>query len=228
MKTKTLKQILAIIALATTLLITNAGISNAALQANPNTQYTKSTAPETWMSEFRKMESAGGAMGLSETLNSDLTASNNNSNGIDVHMMKTTEYGAIAILSASGYGNSSNSQAITTTTGNATGIILNTSYWEWNAGGLEDSIFSGTNSKYYDSYTSSQTSARVGDSLGTKSTTNPGCSGWHSATKADWVQSALPYFLRTSGGIFSFFNNIYHGGNWNYYCRGVAVCGEGM
>ena len=58
---------------------------NAALQANPNTQYTKTGSPTTWMSAFRTMEQAGGSMGLAETFNADLTSKE--SNNIDVHMM---------------------------------------------------------------------------------------------------------------------------------------------
>ncbi len=98
--------------------------TQAALQANTGTQYTKTGTPGNWMTWFRQMEQAGQAMGLSETLNSDLTSTT--SNGIDVHMMRSTEYGAMAILSMSGYGNSSNAQVITTTSGNNTGVILNT------------------------------------------------------------------------------------------------------
>ena len=224
MKRKTLKQILATTLLTSVLLITNAGVSQAALQANPNTQYKKTDTPVNWMNNFRKMEQSGGVMGLSETLKADLTASST-SNNIDVHMIKTTEYGAVAILSASGYGNSSNDKAITTTTGNATGVMLNTANWEWTAGGLSGSIFSGVNSRYYDAYTSSNASAKIGDALGTASMTNPGCAGWHSASNSDWVNSNYPYFGRGDGGIFSFSRGSASG---NYYCRGVVVCGAGL
>ena len=226
MKTKTLKQILATTILATTILVTNAGISKAALQANQNTQYTKKDVPVNWMKAFRQMETAGGAMGLNETLNDeDLTASSE-SNGIDVHMMRTTEYGAIAILSASGYGNSSNNKVITTTTGNSTGVMLNVNdgFWEYTAGGLNGSIFSGVNSRYFDTYTGNQTSARIGDALGNTSTTNPGCTGWHSAAKSGWVDGSFHYFVRGGGGIFSYSN----GGRSSYVCRGVAVVGSGL
>lgn len=229
MKTKKLlKQTLTIIATTLILLILNIGESKAALQANQNTQYTKSDKPTNWMSNFRKMETAGGAMGLSETLSSDLTASSD-SNGIDVHMMKTTEYGAVAILSASGYGNPSNARTITTTTGNNTGVILNTNNkWEWTAGGF-GSIFSGTNSRYFDTYSTSGASARVGDALGNASTTNNGCAGWHSAAHSIWVNGTYPYFGRGYEGIFSFDRDLaYYGGNGNAYCRGVAVCGAGL
>lgn len=222
MKRKVLKQILATTLLATTLLITNAGISNAALQANPNTQCTKSDSPVYWMNAFREMETVGGAMGLNETLNDDLTASSA-SNGIDVHMMRTTEYGAIAILSASGYGNPSNERAITTTTGNSTGVILDTTEnWEWTAGGRA-SIFSGVNSRYFDTYTD-KTSARIGDALGDATTTNPGCAGWHSPDSLEWFVSDS-YSLRGYHGIFSFRPNKADGSTW---CRGVAVCGTGL
>lgn len=225
MKTKTLKQILATTLLVTTLLITNAGISKAALQANTNTQYTKPDTAENWITAFRQMETAGGAMGLSETLNSDLTASSS-SNGIDVHMMRTTEYGAIAILSASGYGNPSNAQAITTTTGNSTGVILNTDNREWTAGGISGLIFSGTNSRYFDTYTTSNTSAKIGDALGTATTTNPGCAGWHSAPNSYWDGRSSYYFYRGGRGIFSF--NDFNGSYTHCFCRGVAVCGQGL
>ena len=217
------KQIIAIILMILILLIINTGKVNAALQANPNTQYKKEDTPANWMTNFRKMENAGGAMGLSETLNADLTSAE--SNNIDVHMMKSTEYGAIAILSASGYGNPSNATAITTTTGNNTGIMLNTGNWEWVAGGLSGSIFSGVNSRYVNKYTAAKTSAKIGDALGEASVTNPGCAGWHKASYSNWVTSSYPYFNRGSGGIFSFNNN--NAGN-KYYSRGVAVCGAGL
>ena len=200
---------------------------NATLQANPNTHYVKTNTKSTekWMSGFRQMEEKDGGMGLSETLNEDLTASSK-SNNIDVHMMRSTEYGAIAILSASGYGNSQTLQASTikTTTGNKTGIYFSGSNWEWVAGGLENGIFSGTNKKYYDTYKNGdRSSARVGDALG--ETTNNGCQGWHSASGSNWVGSSYPYFKRGSGGLFSFVNYYASGTSWG---RGVAVCGQGL
>ena len=198
----------------------------ASLQANPNTHNKKADGPTNWMSNIRSMEKSGEAMGLSETLNSDLTASSD-SNGIDVHMMKSTEYGAIAILSASGYGNPQKLQNSTekTTTGNKTGVYFSGANWEWVAGGLQGSIFGGVNSKYYDSYTGAQASAKVGDALGTSDTTNPGCAGWHSASSTDWVDGSYSYFIRDGGGLFSFNSN---GSNRSWLARGVAVCGAGL
>ena len=139
--------------------------------------------------------------------------------------MKSTEYGAIAILSASGYGNPEKIPTSWegTTTGNNTGILVNSSQRQWVAGTA--SALSGVDARYYDLYTDSNTSAKVGDALGTASTTNPGCAGWHSASNSTWVWSSNPYFLRGSSGMFSF-------GNFNAsatsYARGVVVCGVGL
>ena len=199
---------------------------NATLQANSDTHYNYNNqkTPLDWMSGFRKMEEKGGGMGLSETLSGDLT-STSGSNSIDVHMMRATEYGAIAILSASGYGNSQTLQASTikTTTGNKTGIYFSGSNWEFVAGGLENTIFFGTNKKYYDTYTTDRSSARVGDALGER--TNNGCQWWHLASTSNWVYSSRPYFLRGGNGLFSLYYNYADGTAWG---RGVAVCGQGL
>lgn len=198
---------------------------NATLQANPTTHYVKTNikSAEKWMSGFRQMEEKDGGMGLSETLNEDLTASSK-SNNIDVHMMRATEYGAIAILSASGYGNPSNNKTLTTTTGNKTGIYFSGSNWEFVAGGLENNIFSGKNKKYYDTYKNGdRSSARVGDALG--ETTNNGCQGWHLASDSYWVYSSSPYFIRGGNGLFSFYSYDASSTVWG---RGVAVCGQGL
>ena len=224
MKEKTKLKLLSAIIMLTAMTVMPVGRVKAALQANPNTQYTKAAGATSWMTWFRQMEEPGGAMGLNETLKDDLTSES--SNGIDVHMMRTTEYGAIAILSASGYGNPSNDRAITSTTGNETGVMVNTNQWEWNAGGLQGSIFSGVNSRYFDTYTGERESARVGDALGSSTTTNQGTAGWHSASSSSWVDGSYPYFVRGGkGGIFSFS----YGGDWgSYYARGVVVCGAGL
>ena len=226
MKEKTKQKMLAFILVVAFAILMPFSNVKASLQANPNTHNTKGDYATNWMSNIRSMEKSGEAMGLSETLNSDLTASSD-SNGIDVHMMKSTEYGAIAILSASGYGNPQKLQNSTekTTTGNKTGVYFSGANWEWVAGGLQGSIFGGVNSKYYDSYTGAQASAKVGDALGTSGTTNPGCAGWHSASYAGWVNGSSPYFKRDNGGLFSFNND---GANGSYLARGVAVCGAGL
>ena len=222
---KKTKLILATLTIMFVALLCSTVEAQAALQANSDTHYNSNNkkTPLDWMSGFRQMEEKGGGMGLSETLSGDLT-STSGSNSIDVHMMRATEYGAIAILSASGYGNPSNDKVITTTTGNKTGIYFSGSSWEWVAGGVENNIFSGTNKKYYDTYKAGdRSSARVGDALG--ETTNNGCQGWHSASNSIWVASSGPYFIRGYVGLFSFSNGSASFTSWG---RGVAVVGAGL
>ena len=211
-----------IIMLATILL--NTMEVQATLQANPNTHYKKDDILKSWITNFRKMEETGGAMGLSETLNADLTPSSG-SNNIDVHMMRATEYGAIAILSASGYGNSKTLQnsEIKTTTGNKTGVYFSGQNMEYTAGVFGKTEVAAINEKYYDSYTNSKSSAKVGDALGEKS--NNGCNGWHKARYSNWVGASEFCFARGDGGIFSVDS---HSNDYTYKARGVAVCGEGL
>ena len=221
------KKMLAFILIVAFAILMPFGNVKAALQANPTTHYNSNNqkAPTYWMTQIRNMEKGGEAMGLSETLNSDLTASSA-SNGIDVHMMRSTEYGAIAILGASGYGSSSKlNNSMQTTTGNKTGVYFSGENNEWVAGGLKDSIFSGVNAKYYDAYTSSNSSAKIGDALGNKTTTNPGCAHWHGASHDDWVNGSSPYFRRGSNGLFNF---SYDGASATCWGRGVAVVGAGL
>lgn len=219
------KSLTLIIGLALMLILTNGLEAKAALQANKNTQYKKTDTIGNWIEAFRQMETVGEAMGLKETLGTNLTATSE-SNNIDVHMMKSTEYGAIAILSASGYGNPSNSKAITSTTGNNTGMILKTTYDEFVAAGWRR--MSGVNTKYFDVYPNGDTSAKRGDALGTSTTENPGAAGWHSATTEYFINNKGEgeYLVRGNGGIFSFSN--YNTTSISAYSRGVAVCGVGL
>ena len=221
------------------------GESKAALQANPNTHYKKIDSFSNFINNIRKMEESNGTMGLKETFNEDLTSSSG-SNGIDVHMERSTEYGAVAILSASGYGNANTLQnsEIKTTTGNKSGVYFSGQNYEYVAGGMESALTDkiiNANKKYYDIYTASISSAKMGDALGNSSTTNPGCAGWHSSKISSWVWDYYStlynygpiYFCRGgNGGIFSYnysyyFSNGSHGSNSNY-SRGVAVVGEGF
>ena len=184
---KTKKIFLSIILMTMIMILLSGGISQAALQANPNTHGKKTLNLSSWISQIRQMEAADGAMGLAETIGSNLTGAE--SNGIDVHMMKTTEYGAMAILSASGYGNPSNEAAITSTTGNNTGVMIDTTQWEWTAGSAGAGIPSGADARYYDLYTTETTSVKVGDALGSETAINPGCATWHGARYSDWVNA---------------------------------------
>lgn len=98
-------------------------VNAAALQSNTNAPTEK--AKDTWATEIRKMESLNGTLGLKETQNSNLTpTTESGSNNIDIHMQKNTEYGAMALLSASIYGKQDKVNNKETTTGNKTGVYL--------------------------------------------------------------------------------------------------------
>ena len=173
--TKKLKQVLVTSTLLLGMLSLSGSASQAALQANSTTHATGKTATgASWIQSIREMEASGQTMGLNETINANLTPTS--SNNIDVHMMRTTEYGAMAILSASGFGWSGKlaDAPVKSTTGNVTGVYVPGNRYEWTAG-VNNASTVGKDARYYDLYTGSQTSAKVGDALGLDTyTTNPG------------------------------------------------------
>ena len=201
--------------------------SKAALQANMTTHNAKGTKTGAkWIEQIRQMETAGQTMGLNETLNTDLSPKT--SNNIDVHMMRTTEYGAVAILSASGFGNPKklSEVSIKSSTGNVTGVYMG-NRWEGTAGVCSASTVR-KNARYYDLYTTSNTSAKVGDALGTDSTPNKGCADWHGASNARWLNNTAYGFIRGYNGVFSFDGYSHYWGKDNFCGRGVAVVGTGL
>lgn len=208
--------------------------SNAALQSNGGTATSKKI--DDWMINIRNMESTGGTLGLDATIGSDLLDTST-LNNLDIHMEKNTEYGAMAILSASSYGNPNIIADSDTTTGNKTGVVIKLNS-EWVAAGAitSASIYSSANSRYKDNYSISYV-AKYGDSI--KET-----EGWHGTTSGNnWLitdrASALARSLST--GIFSYNGNgdFYvgaYGGHstGSYYylrsypSRAVVVVGEGI
>lgn len=237
MKKKIKFYVMLIIGISSILLLIG-GKSQATLQSNPNTQYKMVKQKEAWIGSIREMENVNEAMGLSEERNASLTSTK--SNNIDVHFMKSTEYGAIAILSASGYGNSSNEKVITSTTGNNTGMILDTNVYEYVSGFV--AAVEGVEERYYNVYGD----VKVGDAMNT-------CAGWHSASSSRGVTQSAHIsgrLVRGYGGIFSYDGMVSYStsayadssavfllnglpsnrlrANHLAFGRGVAVCGEGL
>lgn len=208
-----------------TFVILNTENSKAVLQANGNesTKYNLSD----WMLNVRKMEEVGGAMGLTETLNSDLTSST--SNNIDVHMEKNTEYGALVILSASSYGNSNKINSGETTTGNATGVVMNIGS-EWVVASVSSSKatnFLASAARYKNVYDESYV-VKKGDAI--KETYR-----WHGSENSYWLDSVYAGLIRNySGGIFSYWGNAGYDGSQaagyakKYSTRAVVVSGKGL
>ena len=188
------------------------------------------------MINVRQMEQLGGAMGLTETLNDNLTSSSD-SNNIDVHMQKNTEYGALAILSASSYGNPNKVEDGETTTGNATGVVMNLN-GEWVAGGA--TLSSAKNyynavQRYKNIYEGTYV-AKSGDAI--QETYE-----WHNASiAAKWAGDLFEYYagiVRSwEGSIFSYSAYTVNTGpsgmqgiamySNKHYTRAVVVSGQGL
>ena len=182
------------------------------------------------------MESLGGTLGLIETQNADLT-SNSGSNNLDIHMHKNTEYGAMALLSASSYGNPSKIEDGGTTTGNETGVKI-TSNYEWTAAQHIDYYEKTSyNDRYINYYQASgKNESKRGDAfLETK--------GWHGSTYVYAINGGSGAILRK--GIFGFHNQVrkqvgdgFGGKKWvndsegsiatKYTSRAVIINGEGI
>lgn len=106
--------------------------TKAVLESKAGTYSTKTR--DQWLTSIRKMESLNGTLGLEEVQDGDLTPTDESGqNGLDIHMQKNTEYGAMAILSASGYGRTTKIGNGETTTGNESGVVIPYNN-EWTAG----------------------------------------------------------------------------------------------
>ena len=156
--------------------------AQAALQSNGGTPAVKNIGD--WMLQVRNMQSLGGTLGRTDTINT--TNLTSNATDLDIHMEKNTEYGAMAILSASSYGNPGKIENGQTTTGNETGVVINLNK-EWVvAGNLIDlDIFKNANGRYKNSYTDKY-SAKAGDAI-------TETKGWHGSTSSVWISTATGY-----------------------------------
>ena len=174
----------------------------AALQSNGGTPAVYNV--NTWIGAIRYMQALGGTLGRTDTINANLTSS---SKELDIHMLKNTEYGAIAILSASAYGNPNPIASGQTTTGNSTGIQMNLNK-EWVSGGtssLDVENFKNASNRYKNIYTTSFVS-KTGDAI-------VETAGWHTSNNPSiWFDTRLD----ASGLLRAFSDSIF-----TYYCRGI-------
>ena len=221
------KVAIVIISIFVLTLIYGTTLSKAALQANGNTATTQTI--DNWVLNIRNMEATGGTLGLSETINGTTLLSATASNNLDIHMEKNTEYGAVAILSASSYGNQSKIEDNQTTTGNKSGIYMRIGE------GVADIVsagqvtcatrYVGMNARYKDNYTTSYV-AKAGDAI-------TETAGWGSGAQT-WLNN---YYVSSvlrrgfSGSVFGYYGyNDYGGNNANYGVaypsRACVVVGE--
>lgn len=219
--------------------------THAALQANGSGASQKTI--NDWLSSVREMEAQGGTLGLTGSSSLTEVAGSDgkvaNSNNLDIHMEKNTEYGAMAILSASNYGKSTpvheTANGLQTTTGNKSGVYI-TLNKEWvsavpeNLGtgnaGLPIENFKKAVGKYKNIYPLGYV-AKAGDAITeTKNWhTTGGTWNWLSG---NWNISAL--VRAYSGSIFSYYGGNSSGsGTEAYvtagnYSRAVIVLGSGF
>lgn len=194
----------------------------AALQANGGTPVTANL--NDWVSGVRQMQATGGTLGLTDTINTNLTSSNKN---MDIHMQKNTEYGAMAILSASAYGNPNKITDGQTTTGNASGVVMKFNK-EWVAAGVSVTRaenMSGAVKRYWNVYTANENSTKKGDAM-------TETAGWHGSGASQWLyhrcngncdqQPRSAGLIRAySGSVFS-----YYGCDMNYI--GGSSCNKDL
>ena len=214
---------------------------NASLQSRSNvTSLTNKTASE-FFRLCREMETSSGPMGLNAIITTDETTGKveetSTSNGIDVHMIKNTEYGAAALLSASAYGNCPSGSSSSSTTQNKSGIMqMAGGQWEYVAGILKTELITSTNAKnnylksiiasddkykdVYDSTTMSETSYKSGDA--TYETQK-----WRGASRAHWLSAFDPVFYRSYYGVFYFVSSVGNADS-NLGSRAAVVCGVGL
>lgn len=226
MKKKCLKFFVIIGLLTLLLTITNGAQVYAVLQSNGGTPATKTI--DDWILNIRKMEATGGTLGLNETINTTGLLATTESNGLDCHMEKNTEYGAMVLLSASAYGNPNIIADGGTTTGNVTGVVMRMNY-EWVAAGagLTETTYSKyANSRYInnDYGTTSGGKYHIGDAMAQGT--------WHGGSSM-WISNTTQYGLirASTGSVFS-----YNGGPFSYVAmynkfyasRAVIVMGEGL
>lgn len=208
--------------------------SSAGLQANGKSQKADTIA--NWLLNIRKMEEIGGTLGLTDTINTEnLTSASETSNNLDIHMQKNTEYGAMAILSASAYGNQNKIGIGETTTGNRTGILINGNV-ELVAAEGGDSLYAyqDINTKYENLYKIGSDLKLIGDACNESL-------GWHGGT-GSWFKQGLddgapvggPLY-RGNGVIFNFAiaqvgNGFSHRPCYScaYATRAVVVIGNGF
>lgn len=178
------------------------------------------------ISNVRNMETSGQVMGLKETKDGTTLLATSDSNNIDVHLQKNTEYGAMILLAASPeYGKQGTGTAryvgSGTTTGNVYGVYMNDQsiYYEWVAAGVGTgnsgsyNFNTGINSKYVNRY-SSESARFNGDAMLT----------WHNNSTI----SPSTNYAMIRGCASGVFYCHYAYGYDSWYGRAVVVCGQGF
>lgn len=225
------EKLITTVALATISISFGATLSHAVPESRPDQASLVNRTASDFFALIRTMEASGGPLGLNATID-DAGNETSDSNNIDAHMIKNTEYGTVAMLAASVYGAKNSTgvgRTVATTTNNATGVYQmgtskNGDKYEYVAGILGTSTSANIKniknapSKYWNNYTTERSSYKPGDGM------KPEIS-W--APDDYWVSSSYPVFQRGGnyGGVFDY-GSI--GASSSYSSRAVVVCGAGL
>ena len=226
------EKLITTVALATISISFGATLSHAVPESRPDQASLVNRTASDFFALIRTMEASGGPLGLNATID-DAGNETSDSNNIDAHMIKNTEYGTVAMLAASVYGAKNSTgvgSTVATTTNNATGVYQmgtskNGDKYEYVAGILGTSTSANIKniknapSKYWNNYTTERSSYKPGDGM------KPEIS-W--APNDYWVSSSYPVFGRlSSSGVFSYSSGSGNADGYNS-SRAVVVCGAGL
>ena len=204
---------------------------NAQLQSRPGAAVLYSKTVNDFFIMARNMEQPNESFGLNAVINQANGEETSTPNGIDVHMIKNTEYGTAIMLGASSYGSIPTATAqqvkTNTITGNKTGVhmnYINTYIYtaSYMTGGITTYVgkLVAASQRYRNNYATTNASYKPGDA--TTETT-----GWRSASQSAWVVSGHPVFIRGYSGVFVF--NHYNGvAVGSYGSRVAVVCAPGI
>lgn len=184
---------------------------------------------------IRQMESQGGTLGLSATLAETTYLEEGSGNGIDCHMVKNTEWGTAAMLSASQFGNAPIGESDDSTTGNSSGIyqMANKDGYElatgiYNASNNYMGAIKMADSRYYNLYMTNTTSASIAGDATTETF------GWKGGNGDSLPNGNYPIICRNYRGIFGVYatngsdQSNYGSNAFAASTRAVVVCGEGL
>ncbi len=226
------KKIMSMMIIAVLVIIGAPHLSQAGLQANKGGSTLTHVKANDLFIEIRKMETQYGTLGKNAILDTT-TYIDSVENGIDSHMILNTEYGTIAILAKSKYGQDSSSSN-DTTTGNESGVFRLGGYGSGystvyeNVAGIYTStneytnIIGNADARYYNKYDSEI--SKPGDAMGI-------FTRWK-----NYPSSSNPILRR--GTWFDMCNSEADEGRGEFYIAGtgsrnvgtraVVVCGTGL
>ena len=180
---------------------------------------------------IRAMETSTGTLGKTSNINTTNYV-DSSGNGIDCHLEKNTEYGAVTLLAASQFGNAVSSETESTGANNSGVFQMRPSDGkvEYVANTLQESP---TSAKIQNSYNKALTSADsryVDEYTSTTKYSIPGdgiieTDGWGGSTS--FVTTDYPVFGRGNNGFFGYLRRT--GGAYSGLgCRAVVVCAPGL